>query len=102
MVLKKLILKGIVSFFFFILLISIKKLSNVNGDFETEEIQGSEGKILLTVFAVDKYGRESSSELDFEIDTTLPVINTENICLEGNVSGNTREIKLSEYNSLNT
>ena len=49
----------------------IKKLSNVNGDFETEEIQGSEGKILLTVFAVDKYGRESSSDLDFEIDTTL-------------------------------
>ena len=80
----------------------IKKLSNVDGDFETEEIQGSEGKILLTVFAVDKYGRESSSELDFEIDTTLPVFNSENIYLEGNVNGNTREIKLSEYNSLNT
>ena len=80
----------------------IKKLSNVKGDFETEEIQGSEGKILLTVFAVDKYGRESSSELDFEIDTTLPVFNSENIYLKGNVNGNTREIKLSEYNSLNT
>ena len=80
----------------------IKKLLNVNGDFETEEIQGSEGKILLTVFAVDKYGRESSSELDFEIDTTLPVFNSENIYLKGNVNGNTREIKLSEYNSLNT
>ena len=80
----------------------IKKLSNVNGDFETEEIQGSEGKILLTVFAVDKYGRESSSDLDFEIDTTLPVFNSENIYLKGNVNGNTKEIKLSEYSPSNT
>ena len=57
---------------------------------------------MLTVFAVDKYGRESSSDLDFEIDTTLPVFNSENIYLKGNVNGNTREIKLSEYSPSNT